>query len=82
MEVRITCWRWACCFLSLRYFFCATYTCTRSRQYAVDIREVLIRDSEEHVSLRAVALGIPARVLLIRGSEEVLFLRDIHLHQE
>jgi hypothetical protein len=33
-------------------------------------KEVLIRDSEEHVSVRALALGLPDREVLIRDSEE------------
>jgi hypothetical protein len=43
------------------------------------IREVLIRDSEEHVEFRASALGLPDWEVLLRDSEEHVALRALAL---
>jgi hypothetical protein len=42
-------------------------------------KEVLIRDSEEHVSVRALALGLPDREVLICDSEEHVSVRALSL---
>ena len=42
-------------------------------------RELLIRDSEQHVSLRVLALGLPNREILIRDSEQHVSFRALAL---